>query len=452
MFQQFSKFFIYIIFFVALGVISPFFISNVYSATYKCDTPAEKQVCTELLNQTEKEISSLATELSAKKQEGASLARDKALLDLKVKQAQLQIKAHEISIANLGKDIIVKTKTIASLNEKIEESRESLSQLIRKTREFDSVSTPEIFLSGEDLSDAFADLDAFDSIYESMQMTLGELRDARSANEIAKESLNKKKDQEIDTKVSIEAEKKKVEQTTAEKKKLLASNQQEQATYQKVIADKSAQAAQIKAALFKLAGAASIPFGDALNYAKAVQAKTGVDPAFLLAIITQESNLGANVGQCYLTDKDTGAGVNVNSGKIWSNLMKPTRDVKPFLEITERLGFDPFNTKVSCPIAGVAGYGGAMGPAQFIPSTWKLFDTRIANATGHDAPNPWLAEDAFMASGFYLSDLGAYGNSYSAQLRAACKYYGSGGATCSYGRSVMSYKAKLQADIDVLEN
>ena len=45
-----------------------------------------------------------------------------------------------------------------------------------------------------------------------------------------------------------------------------------------------------------------------------VSAKTTIDPAFLLAIITQESKLGANVGQCYLSDPDTGAGVGKNTG------------------------------------------------------------------------------------------------------------------------------------------
>ena len=37
-----------------------------------------------------------------------------------------------------------------------------------------------------------------------------------------------------------------------------------------------------------------------------------------------------------------------------------------------------------------------------------------------------------------------------AQNRAACRYYGSGGSSCSYSRSVAKLKATIQANIDLL--
>ena len=90
-----------------------------------------------------------------------------------------------------------------------------------------------------------------------------------------------------------------------------------------------------------------------------------------------------------------------------------------------------------------------MGPAQFIPSTWVGYESVLKGLLGHEA-NPWVPQDAFMASARFLTDLGAVGNSASAQIRAACKYYGTGGSTCSYGRSVMGLKAKIQGDIDYI--
>jgi len=124
-------------------------------------------------------------------------------------------------------------------------------------------------------------------------------------------------------------------------------------------------------------------------------------------------------------------------------------DVDDFLRITGKFGLKWDETPISCPIAGAGGYGGAMGPAQFIPTTWTLFEDRLYNMLGYDA-NPWQPRDAFLASATYLTDLGAVGTSYSAQIKAACKYYGTGGTTCSYGRSVMSIKTGIQSNIDYL--
>ncbi|MEK7060328.1 MAG: lytic murein transglycosylase, partial [Patescibacteria group bacterium] len=233
---------------------------------------------------------------------------------------------------------------------------------------------------------------------------------------------------------------------------LLTISKNKEAEYQKLAAQKKIQADKIRSALFALAGISEkIEFGTALGYANEAKNKFEIDPAFLLAILTQESNLGANVGQCYLTNPDTGAGVGKNTGVVFSNVMKPTRDVVPFLEITTALSFNAYQTAVSCPIAGVAGWGGAMGPAQFIPSTWKLFENRLQSTLGYFA-NPWSPRDAFMASAMYLTDLGAIGNSASAQNKAACRYYGSSGSSCSYSRSVMKYKSTIQSNINLLSS
>ncbi|HEY0220713.1 MAG TPA: lytic murein transglycosylase, partial [Candidatus Paceibacterota bacterium] len=305
-------------------------------------------------------------------------------------------------------------------------------------------------LGNKDISDFFSDVDTFQSVNRSLGDLFIEIRATKSLTQKEKEALDKQKDKEADTKAEAEQQKKEVEANEKEKQYLIQVNKTQEKTYTQVIADRQAKAAEIRAKLFKLAGGSSpIPFGTALTYAQNASSKTGVSPAFVLAILTQESNLGANVGKCYLTDSATGAGININTGKAWSNLMKATRDVQPFLDITSKLGFDAFKTVVSCPIAGVAGYGGAMGPAQFIASTWKIFEDRLKQSLGRDS-NPWNPEDAFLASSMYLGDLGAKAGTYSSELKAACKYYGSGGTTCSYGRSVMNLKTSIQSDIDYL--
>ncbi len=402
----------------------------------------------------EREIKEQQGILAKKQLEGSSIERDVSILNAKIKEAQLKIKKHNLAIERLGKDIVVKTEVIQTLDKNIGKGQESLAQILRQTHQLEDVSLLEIVLSGEDLSNTLIDLDRFEVVNSALQDTFVELRDAKQANEEEKTVLSKKKNQEIDTRVNVEGEKKKIEVAEAEKKRLLALNKTEQAGYQKVIADKAAKAAAIRAALFSLRDSAAIPFGTALEYAKQASTKTGVRAAFVLAILTQESNLGANVGSCYLTNTTTGAGIKISTGLPIANVMKPTRDIGPFLQITKDLGRDYLSTRVSCPFS--IGYGGAMGPAQFIPSTWNIFKGRIATMLNVPVADPWNPEHAFMASALYLSDLGAIAGSYTAERNAACKYYS--GRSCAdsnnifYGDQVMAKVAGIQANIDFLNN
>ena len=413
--------------------------------------PAQRAVLQAQLADIEKEIAGQQAILAEKQTEGSSIERDIAILDAKIKAAQLKIKAYNIQINQLGQDIVVKTKTIQTLDGQISSGRDSLSQILRQTKALDDISLPEVLLSGKDLSTFFVDLDSFDAVKTSLADTFNNLRDAKQENQKQKTDLSIKQNATIDTKVNVQNEEAIIKQGQAEKKRLLSLNKTEQAGYQAVIASKTAQAAKIRAALFSLANTAAIPFGTALQYAQVVQKATGVDPAFLLAIITQESNLGSNVGSCYLTDVNTGDGVKASSGAFMAKVMKPSRDVAPFLSITKGVGRDPMKTKISCPIAGI-GYGGAMGPAQFIPSTWMLFESRLESVLGVNGADPWNPQHAFMASGLYLSDLGAINGSYTGEIRAACKYYGTGGTSCTYGKQVMAKVAQIQANINILSN
>ena len=136
--------------------------------------------------------------------------------------------------------------------------------------------------------------------------------------------------------------------------------------------------------------------------------------------------------------------------------MKPDRDQQPFLQITSSLGQDPDITPVSCPMhdknGKQIGWGGAMGPAQFIPSTWLGYVAKVEAATGKTTANPWDIRDAFMASAIKLTGNGADGT-YQGNWNAAMRYFsGSTNSAYSfYGDSVMAQTAKYQADIDSLK-
>lgn len=403
----------------------------------------------------EKEIATKQRELSSQKGQSTSLSRDIAILTTQIKKSKLDIQAKNLIIKKLGGEIIEKSKKINTLNGRIDSIKESLAQLIRKDREMDSKSILALILSKESIAEAYGDIDAFSSIKKSIKISVDEINGVKTQTEEEKTLLEQKKDKETDTKVQLENVKKQVETNEKDKQQLLAISKDKEKEYQKLLDEKARRRSEILAVLFNLRDASAIPFGKALEYANDASKVTGVTPAFILAIITQESNLGTDQGSCYVTDMNTGAGTSSKSGKVFSNVMKPTRDVKPFFEITTSVGRDPYRTLVSCPIAsaGSSSWGGAMGPAQFIPSTWQGIKNRVADALGIKTPDPWYAKDAFMASALFLKDLGGVGDSYTAQIRAACKYYGSGGSSCNYGKQVMARVKKIQTTmIDPLQN
>ena len=424
------------------------------SSIPQCNTPAEKAACQAELTQVLAEEAQAQQQLTDAQGQSASLSQAIAVLTAKIKKAQLDIKAKNLLIQTLGNDIQDKTNHIADLEDHIGKGKQTLSDLLRKTREIDAYSLPEILLSQSTVAGFFKDVDSFDSLQQSLQTTFDTLRSDQASTSVEKDALTTRQNKEADARYAIQQQEKSIASDQAQQKQLLSISKGNEKAYNTLVAQKATKAAQIRAALFPLAGSKAIPFGDALSYANTVYQTLGVPPAFLLAILKQETNIGGNVGTCYLTNTSDGSGINTKNNNYIANVMKPSRDVQPFIQITSALGYDYKTTVVSCPQS--VGYGGGMGPAQFIASTWVLLKSRIATALHISTPNPWQPLDAFMAAGIYLSDLGANSSSPSAQKNAACKYYSGrscgyvSGAT-AYGNSVLSLASSLQQDINALQ-
>lgn len=416
-------------------------------------TPEERAALQAQYDELQKEIAAqqqIITDTQAKKK---SLQGDVTLLDAQIKAAQAQIAAKNIVIKQLAAQIAEKNVVINQLTDRIEKGKESLASIIRQEDQLDSSSIIEVALSKSNLTSFYADIDAFVSLKTQLQTLFADIRAAKAQTESEKQDLAAKQNQTVDAKYVVETQKQQIASSKTQKQQLLAITTSQEAQYQKILADRQAKAAAIRAALFPLRDAAAIQFSDALAYAKAAQASTGIRPAFILAVLTQESNLGKNVGQCYLSNTTTGAGVRKTTGATIQNVMKPGRDIPPFIDLGTRLGFDPLKQVVSCPQS--SGYGGAMGPAQFIPSTWHLYEKQVAKVTGHSVPNPWAADDAIAAMSVYFDDLGAGAGGYTAEHTAAAKYYAGGAwatAGKAYANSVMALAASIQTNIDFLSN
>ncbi len=422
-----------------------FLAGPIFALAQTADAVAARQAALQAqLDQVLKDIDAQQQILSAEQQKGQTLQGDINILNAKIQEAKLKIKARQIAIEGLGKDISQKTDTINTLAGKIDDTHDSLAQLLRQTNQIDEFTLPDVVLSDKDLSEFLVDVDAYNSIKESIQVALGYIKKTKEDTETARQTLDRQRLEEIDAKISIQTEQANIQKDETEKARLLALSKAQQKTYQADIAQKQAKAAAIRSALFSLRDTSAIPFGKALEYATNASKSTGVSPAFLLAILSQESDLGENIGTCNRPGDP--------ASKSWRVIMKPSRDQTPYLQITSELGLNPDTMPLSCPMSA-SSYGGAMGPAQFIPSTWLLFKPRVASSLGISTPNPWEPRDAFMASSIYLGDLGADSNSYSDQRNAACRYYS--GRACDskkpsnsfYGNSVMAKAQSIQTNM-----
>jgi len=410
-------------------------------------TDAQRAQLQHDLQQVEADQAAAQKQLTAAQGQSASLSRDIAVLTAKIKAAQLDIQAKNLLIQSLGGQINDKQNHINDLEGSIARGKETLGDLLRKTNEFDQTSLPEVLLSEDSVSGFFNDVDTFQAVQQGLADTFTSLRSDEASTSAEKDALTTRQNAEVDARHEIQVQQANIQADQAQQKKLLSVSKVNEASYSTLVAQKQAEAAKIRSTLFALSGAQSIPFGDALNYANTVNQRTGVPQAFLLAILKQETNIGGNVGTCYLTNTSDGSGINSRTTAYVSNVMKPSRDVQPFVSITQSLGLDYRTMPVSCPQS--IGYGGGMGPAQFIASTWMLLKDRIAAATGAATPDPWKPLDAFMAAGLYLDDLGAGSTSYSAQKNAACKYYS--GRACGYVTGATAYGNSVMALADSIQ-
>lgn len=409
----------------------------------------------------EAQIKALTGTIAQTKQQGVSLKNDITILSKKIEQSKLKIQAHNKAISRINGTISEKNRSINVLDAKMDREKDSLAQIMRKTRYLEQYSVLDFGLQADSLSTFFSDADSFSTLNRALNQSFDDIKVTKTDLETVKSELEVAKDEETEKKLAQESEKKKVESNQKEKNTLLTITKNQEAEYKKVLAAREKEAATIRARLFELRDTGSISFGQAYDFALAASKSTGVRPALILAILMQESALGINVGACYLKDYNTGDGVSIKTGAIKPRTMHPTRDVPVFTSFMSKIGRDPQKTPISCWIAAYSGgkpsgWGGAMGPSQFIPSTWQLFEDRIEKITGSSFADPWKPYHAITATSLYLEDLGAIAGNEASERNAACKYYSgrscaSSSAGAGYGNSVMKKLYAMQADIDKLQ-
>jgi membrane-bound lytic murein transglycosylase B len=400
------------------------------------------------LLQIQQQIAQFQQQLKDTQSQKNTLANKIKSLQKQQSVLNLQIQETNLKVTDLGSKITVTESFIDKNNQKVQSLQNEIASLIRTVNQNDNYPFLYTVVSRQKLSDVFNDYEGYAQISRGLETVIAQIKNTNvqlSDQHTQLEGQQTEAQNLLSIKVLQQGQ---LVGSVGQQNSLLQETKGKEADYQIVLNDSKKQAAEIAGRIYQLLGiSGQITFGEALKIAQWAQGATGIDPAFLLAVLTQESNLGQNVGTCNRAGDP--------ASKSYKVVMKPDRDIQPFLDITSSLGLDPDITPVSCAAHDKSGkrygWGGAMGPAQFIPSTWMGYKDKVAAINGKGIANPWDIRDAFAAAAIKLVAGGA-DNTRQGQWDAAMRYFS--GSTNSiyrfYGDSVIALTSKYQSDINNL--
>lgn len=400
------------------------------------------------LKNIEAQIQALSGELSTTEKQSATLAQTIERLKRERARLTLQIKATATQIEILGGEIGETTRDITNLEARAAAHEEQIGALLRTISEASDTPWFVTLIDEGGLGDAFLEFSSVQQLIARLESSARELAafNEQLANRAA--ALEEKRGAEQNLLSIKTLQQNEVVRSAKEQRTLLDATKGKESEYRTLIADRKRRADEIRSRIYELLGIEErVSFGRAAELASWAGGQTGVRPALLLAVLTQESNLGKNVGTCNRAGDPP--------EKSWRVIMKPERDHAPFLAVTGALGRDKDTTPVSCPMRDKSGkqigWGGAMGPAQFIPSTWVRHEGEIRGITGRQ-PNPWDLRDAFLAAAILLKANGAGAQTADAEWAAAMRYFS--GSTNPrfrfYGDSVLALATSYASDLVAL--
>lgn len=360
----------------------------------------------EELSRVQAEIARLQTEIKAKRAEGDTLENEIAIFDANISKNQLEIQETRLNIEQAEMEMEGSQNQIEEDRVKIEESREALGEFIRTLYDYEDDSFIEVLMSRENISDFFNEVSAVKAVQDKILSTVIELKRERE------ELTARTRELEDNQLVYADLIRMRYEQNTtlenlkAQKSEILEITSGEEDKYQALVAQNRKLLPSLRAELRDLQSLGSnIEFDDAISAAKYVGEVTGVRPAFLLGVLRVESGLGTNVG-----------------GGNYKTDMNPSQR-ETFEAITTELGYDPSIMPVSRKPSAYSGWGGAMGPAQMMPTTWTSYRDRVVALTGHNPPDPWSLIDSVAAMAIKLSQIeGVTEGDYNAEYEAAGRY------------------------------
>ena len=405
------------------------------------DPTAERQALEAQLTQLETQIDQYQGQITTYQKQGNTLSGQINQLNAQISKINLQIRATQLTINELDQEIADTQTKIGITQGDITAKKVAIGELLQGLYQNDRTSLLELFLKNPRLSDVWSNAQNFTLAQDSLRVNVQQITDLATQLQNQEQEFAASRTDAASAAAYQQSQQQQIASTKSQKNQLLTATKGQESKYQVLLVQTKATAAQIRDRIFQLLGGGQLSFEDAYQYAKLAAGATGVPPELILAVLDRESALGQNVGQC-----------------SYKTAMSPS-NIPVFLQITQQLGLDPNTMMVSCANADGA-YGGAMGPAQFVPSTWQLYAGGISGVTGHNPPSPWNNADAFAATGLYLKDAmtgcrAVYGALVDQERCTAAKYYAGSrwkSYLWTYGQAVVDRANGFAQDIATISS
>lgn len=390
-----------------------------------------------------RQISEYENLIDQKQGEAKTLSNEIAILNAKIGRIQSEIKSLSLAIIQAADDIETTNGQIMDAQNQISKYRLALAAVLRDMDRYEREDLFDVLLKNANFSDFFNELNNIQMVQENLKITINEIKSLKTGLESKEDYLQEQKVELEELKAIQQIQQRNAHGVQSEKQNLLKITKGEESRFQQLAKQSKADIEKIRAQIFYLQQN-GVTAEEAVKYGQLAAISAGIRPAFLLAILEIESGLGRNVGTGNWTD---------DMYKCYLRLGKPGRaeqEKNAFLAIVGKLGLNPDAVKVSREPN--YGCGGAMGPAQFIPTTWLAYEEEVARLTGHHPPSPWSVEDAFTASALKLARGGASAQTKTSEIGAA-KAYISGKSTCSssicnyYANAVLRKAAEIEQNL-----
>jgi len=351
-------------------------------------------------------IASLEKKLKKEQAEKAKLEQNLGQIQNSVYATQRDINKTQSTIKSTTETILRKEEEIIQINQRIDLQMEVLKGIMQELFYAKKESLAGVIMSDGEFDDILGSSDHLVMLEEKLRTVANEIVEAKSKVEGEKTELAQMKEEHED---NLEEKKDQQQDLLAVKAEVASDVAEKEAT----ISELNQKIAELRSALSGFLGKSydTKDIDDAVKFASKA---TGIRKEFLQAELIVETGYGTFTGGCKYDDK--------------KNLRMKPADKTEFLKLAKELekayGGNYLNKKLSCTPKrnGVFfGYGGAMGVAQFMPTTWIGYKSKISAKTGSNPADPWDLADGITGMAIKLANGGA--TSKKGEFGASMLYY-----------------------------